>query len=127
MGTGASLPNCVGVNSVNLIGMLVGEPALRVAVEGEEVCTMRVAVPRVGRSGMPEPGVVYVEVTTTGLRGRELADEVAEGMRIGVSGRLELDEWVTPAGERLSRFEVVADQLEVLDARPPSGPRGAPG
>jgi single-stranded DNA-binding protein len=108
------------VNSVNLIGTLVGEPALGVAVEGEDVCTMRLAVPRVGRFGMPEPGVVYVEVTATGLRGRELADEVEEGMRIGVSGRLELDEWVTPEGERVSRFEVAADQLEVLDA-----PRGS--
>jgi single-stranded DNA-binding protein len=37
-------------------------------------------------------------------------------MRIGVSGRLELDEWTEPDGERHLRYEVLADQLELLDA-----------
>ena len=49
--------------------------------------------------------------------------DVASGMRIGVSGRLELDEWIEPGGERRSRYEVMADQLEVLDAPPPRGAR----
>jgi single-stranded DNA-binding protein len=40
-------------------------------------------------------------------------------MRVGVSGRLELDEWTEPEGERRTRYEVMADQLEVLDPLPP--------
>ena len=103
---------------MSLIGTVVGEVALRAGVEGEELWTMRVAVPRVGSGGIREPGVVYVEVTATGLHGRQLAEELVEGMRIGVAGRLELDEWVTPAGERLSRLDVIADQLDVLDPSP---------
>jgi single-strand DNA-binding protein len=110
------------VNSVNLVGRLVGAPAVRSVLTGEVECTMRVAIPRVGVGGMPEPGVVYVDVVAAGLRARGLGD-VHGGMRIAVSGRLELEEWVDPDGERRTRHEVVADQLEVLD--PPPGPSRA--
>jgi single stranded DNA-binding protein len=107
-----------GVNSVNLIGRLAGAPELRVSASGEQVCSMRVAVPRFQSGGVREPGVVFVEVTVAGLRGAELVDQVVDGMRLGVSGRLDLDEWTAPGGERHVRYEVMADQLEVLDALP---------
>jgi single-strand DNA-binding protein len=103
------------VNSVNLIGRLVEDPVARTAPDGEEQCAMRVAVPRVGSGGMREPGVVYVEVVAGGLRALDLLDQVRGGARIGVSGRLELDEWTEPDGERRTRYEVRADQLELLD------------
>jgi single-strand DNA-binding protein len=111
------------VNSVNLVGRLVEDPVLRTGPGGEQQCSMRVAIPRVGEAGLREPGLVYVEVVATGLRAHDVAAEVASGMRIGVSGRLELDEWTEPGGERRSRYEVMADQLEVLDAPPPRGAR----
>jgi single-strand DNA-binding protein len=106
------------VNSVNLVGRLVGAPELRVGVNGENVCSMRVAVPRFRSGGLREPGVVFVEVTATGLRARDLAAEVVDGMRVGVSGRLDLDEWTDLDGEGHSRYEVMADQFEVLDQPP---------
>ena len=86
---------------------------------------MRLAVPRLGVGGLPEPGVVYVEVVAGGLRALDLLERVRGGARIGVSGRLELDEWTEPDGERHSRYEVLADQLEVLDP-PADGGAGAP-
>ena len=82
---------------------------------------MRLAVPRVGRGGSREPGVVYVEVVTSGWQAREIHDALSVGGRVGVAGRIELDEWVTPQGERKSRYEVLADQLELIDP-----PRRAP-
>jgi len=106
---------------VNLIGRLVEAPSVRSVVTGEVECTMRVAIPRIGVSGIPEPGVVYVDVVAAGLRARGLGD-VRGGMRIAVSGRLDLDEWVDAGGERRARHEVVADQLEVLDRLPPASP-----
>ena len=105
---------------MNLIGRLVEGPAVRALLTGDVECTMRVAIPRVGPAGIPEPGVVYVDVVAAGLRARELADELRGGMRIAVSGRLDLDEWVDPGGERRARYEVAADQLEVLDPLPPA-------
>jgi single-strand DNA-binding protein len=109
------------VNSVNLIGRLVEDPVLRTGLGGDEQCAMRVAIPRVGAGGLREPGVVYVEVVATGLRAHDLLREVASGMRVGVAGRLELDEWTEPGGQRHTRYEVMADQIEVLDAQPSRG------
>jgi single-strand DNA-binding protein len=107
------------VNSVNLIGRVVEEPVLRTGPAGDQQCSMRVGVPRVGEAGLPEPGLVYVEVVATGLRAHDLLATVASGVRVGVSGRLELDQWTDPGGQRHTRYEVLADQLEVLDAPPP--------
>ncbi|MFL5782366.1 MAG: single-stranded DNA-binding protein [Thermoleophilaceae bacterium] len=113
------------MNSVNLIGRLVADPVLRAGPAGEDQCSMRIAVPRVGSVGLREPGLVYVEVVATGLRAHDVASEARIGMRIGVSGRLELDEWTDPDGERRMRYEVIADQLELLDGwAPPPVPAG---
>ena len=93
---------------------------MRTGEGGEAVCAMRLAVPRVARGGGREPGVVYVEVTTSGWQAPEICEALVVGGRVGVTGRIVLEEWVTPRGERRSRYEVMADQLELLDP-PPGG------
>lgn len=65
---------------------------------------MRLAVQRRERGGEPEPGVVYVEVTTFGRDARECAERLAGGDRVGLSGRLE------PEDGR----HVLIDQLDFL-------------
>lgn len=107
---------------MNLIGRLVEDPELRTGQGGEQQCSMRVAVPRVGGAGLREPGLVYVEVVATGLRAHDIVRDARAGSRIGVSGRLELDEWTEPGGERRTRYEVMADQLELLDGWAPPPP-----
>ena len=106
------------MNSVSLIGALAEPPELRTGDDGEEVCELRLAVPRFARGGTREPGVVYVVVTTGGLGAREVCASVAVGGRVGATGRLETEEWVAPDGERRFRWEVMADQLELLDPPP---------
>ena len=124
-GGGRRPANTGGVNSVSLIGRLAEAPEMRVSESGEDVCAMRLAVPRVARGGRREPGVVYVEVTTRGWQAREVHDALALGGRVAIVGRIELDEWVTPEGERESRYEVLADQLELLDPPPERAEPGA--
>jgi single-strand DNA-binding protein len=113
------------VNSVSLIGRVAEPPEMKVSESGEEVCMVRLAVPRVARGGGRQPGVVYVEVATSGWQAREIHDALTVGGRVGVAGRIELDEWVTPQGERKSRYEVLADQLELLDPPPRRAPPAA--
>ena len=103
---------------MNLIGRLMEDPVVRRRLDGEVACALRVAIPRIGTGGLREPGLVYVEVVATGLRAHDLVETARAGMRVGVSGRLELDEWTDGDGERRSRYEVMADQLELLDGRP---------
>ena len=114
------LTNTGGVNSVSLIGRVAEPPEMRTGESGEEVCAMRLAVPRVARGGLPEPGVVYVEVTTTGWQSVEIHAALRVGARVGVAGRISLEEWTDEDGRRRSRYEVLADQLELLDP-PPDG------
>jgi single-stranded DNA-binding protein len=113
------------VNSVSLIGRVADPPELRTDEDGHDVCVMRLAVPRVGRGGMREPGVVYLEVTASGWQAREIHEALAVGGRVGVAGRIALEEWFED-GERHSRYEVMADQLELLDPPPGGAPPGAP-
>jgi single-stranded DNA-binding protein len=77
------------VNAVSLVGTLTGDPVLSVNRAGVDECRMRLAVQRRERGGQPEPGVVYIDVTTFGREARECADRLAAGDRVGLSGRLE--------------------------------------
>jgi single-stranded DNA-binding protein len=107
------------VNNVNLIGALVGEPELAIDRDGAYVCAMQVAVQRRGPTGDPEPGVIYVDVTTYGRQARRCADELSAGQRVGVAGRLERDDSLDSRGPRRSRWEVHAYQVDLIDSALP--------
>jgi single-stranded DNA-binding protein len=103
------------VNNVNLIGSLVGEPELSIGRDGRDVCAMQIAVQRRGPSGEPEPGVIYVDVTTYGHQARTCAEQLSVGKRIGLAGRLERDDALDGRGPRRSRWEVHAYHVDMLD------------
>jgi single-stranded DNA-binding protein len=110
------------VNNVSLIGSLVSEPELTVSADGRDMCVMQIAVPRRGAGGAPLPGVIYVDLIAFGDQARTCANELAVGLRIGVSGTLEREDSLGAWGPRRARWEVYAHQVEFLDsAVPPSG------
>ena len=74
------------MNSVSLLGQVVGEPQLRENRAGIAECRMRLAVPRRSRDGRREPGVVYVDVRTFGTEARECARRLREGSTVGLAG-----------------------------------------
>jgi single-stranded DNA-binding protein len=80
------------MNVVSLTGRVVGEPERRTTRSGLSECRIKLAVPRYGRGGTREPGVVYVDVTTFGLEARDLAERLSEGSAVGLSGRLDGDD-----------------------------------
>ena len=103
------------VNNVNLIGAVVGEPLLSVGPDGRDVCAMQIAVQRRGPTGDPEPGVIYIDVTTHGRQARICANELTAGQRVAVAGRLERDDSLDSRGPRRSRWEVHAYQVDLID------------
>ncbi len=78
------------MNTVCVIGRLVGKPELRKTRGSEDACQITLAVPRYQRDGTAEPGVVYLDVTTFGEEARLVA-QLHEGTSIGLSGRLDSD------------------------------------
>ena len=100
------------MNSVALTGVLTDDPELHEHGAEPPRCRMRLAVPRHGRSGGREPGVVYVAVTTFGLEARDCAERLRRGDRIGVTGRIEQDKHRTPEGWRVDH-SVLIDQLDL--------------
>jgi single-stranded DNA-binding protein len=79
------------MNAVSLIGTLTADPDLQEPRGSLPRCTLRLAVPRYSRNGQREPGVVYVDVTTFGLRARECAQRLKLGSSVGLTGRLDSD------------------------------------
>jgi len=95
------------MNAVSLVGTLTGDPTLSDSPASVPRCTMRLAVPRRSHDGTPEPGVVYVDVTTFGEQARECGRRLKLGSRVGLSGRLDSDDPRESAG-------VLIDQLDYL-------------
>jgi single-stranded DNA-binding protein len=94
------------MNTVCVIGRIVGEPELRKNRANEDECRTTLAVSRYLRGGQPDAGVVYLDVATFGEDARLVA-QLHEGTLIGLSGRLDSD----PPHSGLG---VLIDQLSVL-------------
>lgn len=109
------------MNAVHLIGRLTADPELRYTPNGTATCTIRLAVPRRRRKGEDELAPVYVNVVTWAALAEAVAAHMVKGRRVSVSGRLEYREWTTD-DVRHSMHEVVASQLEFLDAAPKDVP-----
>ncbi|MDQ3570040.1 MAG: single-stranded DNA-binding protein [Actinomycetota bacterium] len=104
------------MNSVNLIGRLTRDPELRTTNGGTPVCTLRLAVPRPPKDGSDQ-GAVFVDVTAFARQGEAVAEHMAKGRQVAVTGRLEYREWTGEDGSPRSRHEVVASQIDFVDPR----------
>ncbi|MGH9022509.1 MAG: single-stranded DNA-binding protein [Acidimicrobiia bacterium] len=102
------------MNTVQLIGRLTRDPESRSANDND-VCTLRLAVPRRRRSDGEDPGAVFVDVVTFAGLARSCAEHLGKGRQVAVTGRLELSEWEDTAGQRRSRHEVIADEVTFLE------------
>jgi single-strand DNA-binding protein len=103
------------MNSINLVGRLTRDPELRETKGDTKVAGMRLAIPPRPKYG-EQQAPVYVDVTSFGVLAQNCAEYLAKGRRIAVSGRLEYSEWTDRDGGKHSKHEVIADQVNFLDA-----------
>jgi single-strand DNA-binding protein len=103
------------MNSINLVGRLTRDPALRSTTGGTRVAGMRLAVPRRPKAG-EQQAPIYVDLTAFGTLAQNCGKYLSKGRRIAVSGRLECREWTDDNGGKQSKHEVIADQVDFLDA-----------
>lgn len=75
---------------------------------------MRIAVARRRRDGQRVPGVTYFDVTTFGHEAETCAQRLSQGSRIGLSGRLDANQYRGASGRWETAFGVLIDQLDFL-------------
>ncbi len=63
----------------------------------------------------------FVDVVVFGKRADALSSILSKGFKIAVDGRLRWSQWENQQGERRSKLEVVADEIELMSGRGESG------
>jgi single-strand DNA-binding protein len=106
------------LNRVTLVGRLTRDPEVRYTSGGMPIVNLGLAVN--GRqkdaSGQWTEKPNFFDVKLFGDRFERLAQHLEKGRRVGVDGRLEWSSWETD-GQKRSKVEIVANELQFLDGR----------
>jgi single-strand DNA-binding protein len=100
-------------NHTTIVGNLVDDPELRFTSSGIAVANLRMAVTqRVQQDGEWRDGdTSFLRVNVWRGQAEHLADSLAKGDRVMVTGRLRQRSWETPEGDKRSVTEVEADEV----------------
>ena len=122
----------MSINRVVISGNLTRDPELRATSGGTSVLKMGVAVNdrrKNQQTGEWEDVPNFVDVTVFGARGEALSRFLSKGAKVAIEGKLRWSQWESKEGEKRSKLEVIADEVEFLSSRdggsgtyaPPSG------
>lgn len=101
-------------NTVTLVGNVTRDPELRFTPSGQAVATFGLAVNRRWQNRQTqawEEATSFFDIVSWGRLAENVAESVAKGTRVMVSGRLDQRSWETQEGEKRSKVEVVADDI----------------
>lgn len=117
----------MGINRVMISGNLTRDPELRATPGGMSVLKLGMAVNdrrKNAQTGDWEDAPNFVDVTIFGARADALSRILAKGHKIAVEGKLRWSSWETPQGDKRSKLEVVADEVELMTPRGEGGSSG---
>ena len=99
-------------NHTTIIGNLVEDPEVRFTQNGIAVTNLRVAVTqRIQQDGQWRDGdTSFFKVNVWRDQAEHLADSLAKGDRVMVTGRLRQRSWKTPEGDKRQVVEVTAEE-----------------
>jgi single-strand DNA-binding protein len=113
-----------GLNRVEIIGNLGGDPEMRYTANGTAVTTFRVAV---GRSftvdGERREETEWFRVVAWNKLAELVQAHLTKGRKVYVEGRQSTRSWDAPDGQKRYMTELVANQVLFLD-RPQGAPMG---
>ena len=112
---------------VVISGNLTRDPELRATAGGTSVLKMGVAVNdrrKNQQTGEWEDVPNFIDVTVFGARAEALSRFLSKGSKVAIEGKLRWSQWESQAGEKRSKLEVIADEVEFLSSRD-GGSRGA--
>ena len=115
------------INRVILAGNLVRDPELRYIPSGTAVASFTIAVNhRYRQDGELKEEVSYIDVVAFGKMGETSANYLKKGRSVLVDGRIQQRRWETQEGEKRSKVEVVAYNVQFLGPRREGGGETAP-
>lgn len=102
-------------NEVLLMGNLTRDPELKFTQSGTALCKFGLAINRKYKSGDEwKEDVCFVDITVWGKQGENCAEYLSKGRQAFISGRLSLNQWTTDDGQKRSKLEVVANNVQFL-------------
>lgn len=109
------------LNKTMIIGRLTRDPEVRTTPQGQNVCTIGVATNRVwtDSEGNKKESVEFHNVVAWGKLAEIIGQYLVKGRRIYIEGRLQTRDWQTQDGSKRSRTEIIAENMIMLDGRPP--------
>lgn len=117
------------LNKVLLVGNLTRDPELRYTPSGSAVCEFGLAVNRnwKGQDGSKQEETTFIDITSWGKQAEFINQYFRKGRRIFIEGRLKLDQWTSPEGQKRSKLSVVAENVQFFDSKMDAGGQsGAP-
>ena len=110
----------MSINRVIISGNLTRDPELRSTASGLPVLGFGVAVNdrrKNQQSGEWEDVPNFVDVTVFGARAEALSRFLSKGSKVAIEGKLRWSQWESQQGEKRSKLEVIADEVEFLSSR----------
>lgn len=110
----------MSINRVMITGNLTRDPELKATSGGMSVLKLRMAVNdrrKNSQTGEWEDAPNYIDVTMFGTRAESVSRFLSKGSKLAVEGKLRWSEWESQQGEKRSKLEVVADDIEFLSSR----------
>ncbi len=117
----------MGINRVVISGNLTRDPELKATSSGMSVLKLGVAVNdrrKNQQTGEWEDFPNFVDVTVFGQRGESLSRFLEKGSKVAIEGKLRWSQWENQQGEKRSKLEVIADDIEFLSSRGEGGGGG---
>ena len=110
-------------NRIVLVGNLTRDPQLSYTPANTALCKFGMAMNHKWRDqeGNTREEVCFVDCTLFGRRAEVFNQYMAKGRPVLVEGRLHLNQWTTPEGDKRSKHEVVVDNFQFLGGRRDEG------
>ncbi|MBI3600404.1 MAG: single-stranded DNA-binding protein [Nitrospinae bacterium] len=110
------------LNKVFLMGNLTRDPELRYTPGGAAVASFGLAVNRKYKQGEEvKEETCFVDITVWAKQAENCAEYLSKGSGVLVEGRLSYRSWETEEGQKRSKIEVVANNVQFLPRRGEQG------
>lgn len=114
-------------NKVILVGNLTRDPEKRYTSDNTPVTNFSLAVNRRYRqSDQDREETLFIDIVVWQRLAETCAEYLSKGRSVLVEGRLVLSKWETREGQRRSKIEVYADNVQFLGGRDDASRGGEP-